>query len=264
MQISTAPAFSFYPGRGQVGHLWEKGVRKVMGRRKRDPNKLLSWEEIACQHFVANGGDRTKAYRSARPSCAKWAKATVYSKASAVFKQPRMVRRVKELQQESARKLLLDERSVLREHMRIAFSDIRRVFDAHGNLLDVQDMDQDTACAVSAVKIVSVKKVGKGESAHMVTVREIKFWSKSVALDALSKHLGLFEKATLRSREKTRKNCIPPGRDGQGRPRDGTGRALMAAAGEGKTSSGTLSATVSGDPSGWSCVITGHCRPGGG
>ncbi len=218
-----------------------------MGRRKRDPNKLLSWEEIACQHFVANGGDRTKAYRSARPSCAKWAKATVYSKASAVFKQPRMVRRVKELQQESARKLLLDERSVLREHMRIAFSDIRRVFDAHGNLLDVQDMDQDTACAVSAVKIVSVKKVGKGESAHMVTVREIKFWSKSVALDALSKHLGLFEKDNAQKPGEDTKELHPALAEMVKVVREmAPAAALMAAAGEEKSLD--LSATVSGIP----------------
>ncbi len=81
-------------------------------------------------------------------------------------------------------KLSVDAERVLGEYVRIGFADMRKIFDADGNLLHPRFMDDDTAAAIAEVEVS--KKAG-GETLH-----KIKRVDKKGALDSLARALGLF------------------------------------------------------------------------
>jgi phage terminase small subunit len=83
---------------------------------------------------------------------------------------------------------------VLQEMARLGFSDLRRVFTPGGNLISPEDWDDDTAAAISSVKVVTRPTGETAEDGSRIVehVHEIKLWDKNSALDKLGKHLGMF------------------------------------------------------------------------
>ncbi|SFI69770.1 Terminase small subunit [Pseudomonas guineae] len=79
---------------------------------------------------------------------------------------------------------------VLQEVARIGLFDPRKLFRDDGEPKDIHELDDDTAAAISGVKISTRKdEDGKGET----TVTEYKVSDKNTALEKLFKHLGLYE-----------------------------------------------------------------------
>lgn len=74
---------------------------------------------------------------------------------------------------------------ILEELARLGMSDVRRAFDADGNLLPIEDWDDALAASVSSIEVVT--RGLPGEAVH-----KIKFWDKNSALEKLAKHLGMF------------------------------------------------------------------------
>ena len=83
----------------------------------------------------------------------------------------------------------LDPERVLREVGRIAFSDIRELFDADGNVLPVKQWPDDFARAVASVEVVK-KNVTTGDG-KVDDVLKVRLWDKVVKLTNLMKHHGL-------------------------------------------------------------------------
>lgn len=75
----------------------------------------------------------------------------------------------------------------LEEVARIAFADPRNAFAADGRMLTVPEMDEDTARAVSSIKMTI--RPGKDGGEPTVT-QEVKFWDKGRAQDTILKALG--------------------------------------------------------------------------
>ena len=73
----------------------------------------------------------------------------------------------------------------------IATIDIRRCYDNEGNLLNIKDMPDDVAKALSAID-VDVSVVGKGRDSEQVVTKKIKMYDKLKAIDTYGKQLGLF------------------------------------------------------------------------
>ena len=88
-----------------------------------------------------------------------------------------------------AARIEVDQDQVLTEIARVAFSDIRRLFDA-GRLKSVDELDDTAAASVASVKVVT-RSLGGGEVEY---VHEIKLWPKTAALDMAAKHIGLYER----------------------------------------------------------------------
>ena len=82
---------------------------------------------------------------------------------------------------------------VLQELARLGLSDIRRLFTDAGQLRDIRTLDDDTAAAVSSVKVVVRAGAGVDEDGNreIEQVHEIKLWDKNSALDKIAKHLGM-------------------------------------------------------------------------
>jgi len=83
---------------------------------------------------------------------------------------------------------------VLKEYARIAFSDVRKLYDRYGELLDVPDLDDDTAAALVGLDVV--REDSRGDT--VTYTKKYKMADKLRALEMLGRHLGMFsEKPTV-------------------------------------------------------------------
>lgn len=99
--------------------------------------------------------------------------------------------RVKYLVGRGAEKAEIDIARVLRELARVGTSDVRRLFDASGQLLPVTHLDDDTAAAISSVEVVTRRIPGE-DGAEVEYVHKMRFWDKNSALEKIGKHLAMF------------------------------------------------------------------------
>lgn len=99
------------------------------------------------------------------------------------------------LKAEYSEKTGITRQRVLDEYAKIAFFDIREVFDVDGGLVHIKQMDDKAAGAISSIK--SSEEWGEddnGDRTVIGTLKEVKVFDKIRALQDLGKHLGLFEK----------------------------------------------------------------------
>ena len=78
---------------------------------------------------------------------------------------------------------------VLEEMRRLAFSDVRDLFDAQGNLRPIHTLTpEQSACIAGLEVIIKNAKAGDGQTD---TVHKVKVWDKPKVLDMLGKHFGI-------------------------------------------------------------------------
>ena len=112
-----------------------------------------------------------------------------------IMKQPAVAAMLAERRAEIARKLEVSSHKVLAEQASIAFSDITKLFNEQGRLLDMKDWPPEMRACVASVKTDELFVKNKnGEKEIIGAVREIKLWPKNDALHKLMMHLGLFER----------------------------------------------------------------------
>lgn len=78
---------------------------------------------------------------------------------------------------------------VLEEMRRLAFSDVRQLFDEQGNLRPIHTLTpEQSACIAGLEVIIKNAKAGDGVTD---TVHKVKVWDKPKVLDMLGKHFGI-------------------------------------------------------------------------
>jgi hypothetical protein len=82
----------------------------------------------------------------------------------------------------------IDPDRVLREAGRLAYSDIRQLFDGDGNFLPISKWPDDIARAVSSVEVVK-KNVAAGDG-KVDDVLKVRLWDKTGRIQDLMKHHG--------------------------------------------------------------------------
>lgn len=93
-----------------------------------------------------------------------------------------------------AQKLELTTERTLREIARVAYSDIRRLFDKDGNLIPIPELDEDTAAMLASFE-VDENFAGQGKEREMIGLtKKLKLWDKNAALEKAMKFHGLYEK----------------------------------------------------------------------
>jgi phage terminase small subunit len=107
--------------------------------------------------------------------------------ASKLLRHPKVKAMVDAAGAEVAERVKVEAADVLRELMRLGYSDPAEAFDEHGALLPLKKMPLDIRRAISSVEVEqqTVDGVSVG------TVAKVKFWPKDKGLEMLSKHLGL-------------------------------------------------------------------------
>lgn len=108
--------------------------------------------------------------------------------------KPHIQEYISERQLAISNKLNINQERVLNEYAKIAFFDIRKLYNDDGSLLPIQDIDSDTAGAISGMESYEEKTQAGEETMVAGVVRKVKIWDKIKALEGLGKHLGIFEK----------------------------------------------------------------------
>ncbi len=115
------------------------------------------------------------------------------AQASALLKTPKVAKRLLELNERIADRVVADKERVLKELSRVALSDIRKVLDADGNFKNPQEWDDDTAAAVAGLKRNEIV-IGRGKQKQVVGhTLELKQWSKHSALETLARHFKIID-----------------------------------------------------------------------
>jgi hypothetical protein len=101
---------------------------------------------------------------------------------------------------------LIDPDRALREAARLAYSDIRQLFDDAGRILPIRDWPDSIAAAVSSIEVVRRNlTVGDGTQEQ---VHKIRLWDKSPNLGLLFRHLRLLDAETSEERREPKRLVI--------------------------------------------------------
>jgi phage terminase small subunit len=120
---------------------------------------------------------------------------TARSQASDLLTKPDIQEGIREAQKALASTLSITPEKVLKEWGNIAFAnmqDFTRVTPEGDPYVDLSECTREQMAALSETQVEDFTE-GRGDDARNVRRVKIKFHSKTQALDALSRHLGLFE-----------------------------------------------------------------------
>jgi phage terminase small subunit len=115
---------------------------------------------------------------------------TIWREAHNVLKNPNVATMVEELREEAKEKAKVTHEMITEELKRMAFFDIRKLYDEYGNLKNANDLDDVSASVVSGIK----ERVEKTEDGNINKIVEYKLNDKGQSLEKLAKHLGYYEK----------------------------------------------------------------------
>ena len=104
----------------------------------------------------------------------------------------RILDRLAEIAGKAADRAEITIARVLEEMGRIAFADLRAVFNDDGSLKAIDEWPADVALAISGIETDELfEGTGKDRKSIGVT-RKVKLWDKPRALDMLGKYFGMF------------------------------------------------------------------------
>lgn len=150
-------------------------------------SSVLTPKQEKFAQLVVKLDNAAEAYRQSYDA-SKSTDATVYTKASHLMNNGKISARVRALRDAVAERSLISKERVLKEVSRIAFFDIRKIFNEDGTLKRVVDLDDDTASAIGSIEAIQI-----GDDGTLVLSKKFKMSDKNAALEKLMKHLGLYE-----------------------------------------------------------------------
>jgi phage terminase small subunit len=167
---------------------------------------LSSMEERFCREYVYNGGAQTEAYLKVHERAKYWKNTTVRTRAYELMQQARIKDRIATLEAERLarieKKHEINDDRITQEYARIAFFDIRRVFNPDGTLKGPHELEDDVAAALLSLE-VDIQELGKGENSARVITAKVKAINKIDALRDLGKHIGYFAKDNEQQKPET-------------------------------------------------------------
>jgi phage terminase small subunit len=161
-------------------------------KAKKESKKTLAHDAAFVELYLATHPRNGKrAYMALHPDAKETSAEVLASRLLRKVKVSALIEaRTKELQQ----KLEVNTENVLRELGRLAFFDIRKLYDENGQLKAPQDLDDDTAAALASIESEELFEGRGKDREHVGTVRKVKIFDKNPSLANAMKHLGLFEK----------------------------------------------------------------------
>lgn len=133
----------------------------------------------------------TRAYKTAYLSCKK--DETAWVNGSKLLRNTKVSEYIKARQQELQKKTEITQERVLAEYAKLAFFDVRKMFDDDGKPLDITQLDGETAAALVGLDVQDAYE-GFGEDRVFIGyTKKYKLADKKGALDSLARHLGMFE-----------------------------------------------------------------------
>lgn len=161
----------------------KKVAKKPVAVKVEKEVKLTDRQERFCIEYLIDLNASQSAIR------AGYSEKTAGSIGSENLKKPEIQKRIQELKAQRSESTGITAERVLIEAARLAFFDIRKLYNENGGLKSVTELDDDTAAAISSLEIVTT-----GDKDDVLYVNKYKLSDKNVALERLFKHLGLYER----------------------------------------------------------------------
>lgn len=151
--------------------------------------------EKACQEYVLNGGDQSKAYRKGFPQSNRWKDATVWKRASELFKTREVLGRVKELQDEAAKiaeeEFGIDARWLLKRLVNEADADMADLMDKEtGALKPIHEWPMVWRTGlVAGVEVNEITGDGPDGVKAVGRVQKVRLSERIKRLELIGKHV---------------------------------------------------------------------------
>ena len=138
----------------------------------------------------------TRAYKAAYKSCRKDETANVNG--SKLLRNTKVKEYIAEKQQEMQERNKITQDTIIQELAKIALFNIKDIYNEDGTLKKVTELDDDTAKAISGVKILQkagAMKITLSKTNEEIPEQTVEFKTndKTKALELLGKHLGMFK-----------------------------------------------------------------------
>jgi len=114
---------------------------------------------------------------------------TAAQKANTLLHELAVKAAIEKAEQELLNKHRMTADSVLQELSRIVHFDIRKLYNPDGTLKGINELDDDTAAALSSFEIKEIKADGT----IIGLTRKVKGHDKNRAIESAMKHFGLFD-----------------------------------------------------------------------
>lgn len=106
--------------------------------------------------------------------------------ACGLLKQENIQQFIAELIQNRSIRTNIRQDRILEEYAKIAFFNIQDMYSETGNILDINDLDSDTAAAIISLDIETSRDNSDART------KKVRVSDKRAALDSLARHLGMF------------------------------------------------------------------------
>lgn len=116
---------------------------------------------------------------------AGYSKKTAHRTGQENLQKPPIAEAIAAKQEKLQKKTEITIERVIQEYKRLAFVDPTKIWDKNGKIKSIHKMDEDTRRAIAGMEISTIGNT-------LETLKKIKLWDKTKALDSLAKHLGMF------------------------------------------------------------------------
>lgn len=150
----------------------------------------------------------TRAYRVAYPNCKK--SETARKLGSRMMTNDDVQNYIADKMKEREQRTEITQDMVIKELAKIAFLDIRKLYNENGKLKNIADIDNDTAGAIASLETLEEYEGYRDYREKIGDTQKVKLLDKTKALELLGRHLGIFnDKIDVNVKEKEeKKNAI--------------------------------------------------------
>lgn len=152
----------------------------------------LTPQEDKFSELVVSGKTYAESYRIAYPKSNKWKDESVWCESSKLMSNPKVLQRVKELQEDNKKRnqVTLDE--VLKELSEWLRFNVKTIFNTDGTMKQIHEMtDQEAACIASYENVELFGNSGDGK-AQIGYIRKVKLIDKQATADKFMKFFGAY------------------------------------------------------------------------
>lgn len=154
-------------------------------------------QKLFCDEYIKDF-NASRAYKKIYTTCKK--DETAKAAASRLLTNVNVQAYIQQRKEELQKRVDITQEDVIKELSRIAFGDIRKLYNEYGGLKNIQDLDDDTAAIITSVETTEEFE-GYGDDREQVGyTKKLKMADKIKALDLLGKYFGIFkEKVEINS-----------------------------------------------------------------
>jgi phage terminase small subunit len=156
-------------------------------------------QKVFCDEYIKDF-NATRAYKVAYPNCKTDDSAR--KAGSRLLTYVDITTYIQKQKEKLQNKMEISQERVLKEIARIAFGDVRKLYNENGGLKNIQDLDDDTAAILTGIETTEEFE-GYGQDREQIGwTKKVKMADKTKALDMLGKYFGMFKEKVEVEQEK--------------------------------------------------------------